>query len=118
MGRPRKHQDLLHLSPEAYLKESRRREHTSGKQLQYTRKHKYGVTPEEMQELRDRQDGKCAICQEPLVKEKLDHCHATGKVRGLLCHGCNVALGLLRDDPTMMARAIYYVEGSLFSGQS
>lgn len=38
-----------------------------------------------------------------------DHCHATDVVRGLLCTGCNVAIGLLKDDPVLMLKAIAYV---------
>jgi hypothetical protein len=39
------------------------------------------------------QIGLCAICQEPMTKPRLDHCHVTGFVRGALCNSCNVKLG-------------------------
>ena len=47
-------------------------------------------------------------------KSKLvvDHCHATGKVRGLLCHNCNRALGLLKDKISVLKNAIQYLEGA------
>jgi len=55
-------------------------------------KRKYALTVEEYQTLLVKQDGYCAMCYErkPLV---IDHCHKTKKVRGLLCVGCNVAVG-------------------------
>jgi hypothetical protein len=62
------------------------------------------------------QGGVCAICLEARSwnrREELlaiDHCHTTGKVRGLLCHACNQALGLMQDDTKRMLLAIEYVE--------
>lgn len=41
----------------------------------------------------------------------IDHCHVTGKVRGLLCNGCNTALGAFQDDPKVLRRAISYLKG-------
>lgn len=66
------------------------------------------------------QGGACAICRKP-VKEtstaedqdsvaRVDHCHTTGKVRGLLCRGCNHGLGMFRDDTNLLAEAIRYLE--------
>jgi hypothetical protein len=75
---------------------------------------KYGLTPEEFLALYEKYDSKCAICRnEPTTLRGLhvDHCHTTGKVRGLLCHGCNVGIGSLRDDVVLMRKAIAYLEG-------
>ena len=60
------------------------------------------------------QDGKCAICGEPppgIGKHglKLDHNHETGQYRGALCHKCNVALGVLRENPELFLAAIEYL---------
>ena len=67
------------------------------------------------------QCGKCAICHKPgtnyvddassnnSVSLVVDHCHATGKVRGLLCVCCNIAIGLLRDDLNVFANASTYI---------
>ncbi|MGW3235138.1 endonuclease VII domain-containing protein [Streptomyces olivaceus] len=57
------------------------------------------------------QAGLCAIClKAPAVQ--VDHCHETGRVRGVLCFNCNSGLGLLRDDPEAMYRAADYLEGN------
>jgi hypothetical protein len=58
-----------------------------------------------------RQGGACAICKQPPTRRPLfvDHCHTTGKVRGLLCHGCNAALGFMRDDHTRTSAATEYL---------
>lgn len=58
------------------------------------------------------QDGRCAICKaarEPLGLV-IDHNHSTGKVRGLLCSGCNTGLGLFQDSPDMLEVAMEYLE--------
>lgn len=73
----------------------------------------YNVTKEFLIELYNSQEGKCAICgQKPSTKRGLhiDHCHTTGKVRGLLCHGCNTAIGLLKEDTELMTKAINYLK--------
>jgi Recombination endonuclease VII len=43
--------------------------------------------------LHQQQEGKCAICKEPMERPNLDHNHKTGKIRGLLCPRCNLGLG-------------------------
>lgn len=61
-----------------------------------------------------RQNGVCAICELPERTERnrlliIDHDHVTGQVRALLCSQCNRAIGLLRDDPKVIAAAARYV---------
>ncbi|MFG2956956.1 endonuclease domain-containing protein [Streptomyces sp. NPDC048291] len=59
------------------------------------------------------QYGICAIClSAPPVH--VDHCHKTGRVRGVLCFNCNSAIGKLRDDPDAARRAAAYPEGNLW----
>ena len=78
----------------------------------------YGVSPRDVVDKFNEQGGLCAICGGEGFKMNegvrhglnLDHCHATGKVRGWLCHNCNRALGLLQDSPELMRRAAEYVE--------
>lgn len=73
------------------------------------------VTPEEFDRMLTAQDGVCAICggAQTIQRAKgrlfIDHCHAAGKIRGLLCHHCNVAIGSLRDDPRIAVRAAAYL---------
>ena len=69
----------------------------------------YGVTAEEVQEAKTRQQGKCATCRKrkPLV---VDHCHTNLRFRGLLCKACNTTLGLVEDDPDILQRMIGYLK--------
>ncbi|MFB7657644.1 MULTISPECIES: endonuclease VII domain-containing protein [unclassified Streptomyces] len=72
---------------------------------------KYGLTEAERDEMVASQAGVCVIClKAPAVQ--VDHCHKTGRVRGVLCFNCNSGLGLLRDDPDVMNRAADYLEGN------
>jgi hypothetical protein len=70
----------------------------------------YGLTGVEVAALIESQGGLCAIC-ETKAAAHVDHCHATGKVRGVLCFTCNVALGQLNDDVALFRKAIEYLEG-------
>lgn len=76
-----------------------------------TLKYKYGLTLEDYQNMFERQNGVCAICEE--IEEgrmlAVDHDHKTNKVRGLLCGSCNRALGLFKDNPELISRAKEYV---------
>ena len=73
---------------------------------------KYGITLEEYNGLLEKQKGKCAICKTITSKRRLDvdHCHETGKIRGLLCLNCNAALGNFKDDPILLRTAIEYLK--------
>ena len=75
----------------------------------------YGLTPEGYDELYKKQGGCCAICKEhqSRLKKRLcvDHHHASGDVRGLLCVSCNNAIGLLKDDALNCFRASKYLRG-------
>jgi len=73
----------------------------------------YGITAEEYWKIFEFQGGKCYICERATGARKrlsVDHCHETGRVRGLLCTGCNRnVLGHLRDCVMALARAIIYL---------
>ena len=79
----------------------------------------YGLAYSDYLKMLDSQKGACAICGVPLKAHvgldseyevaKVDHCHTTGKVRGLLCKKCNVSLGNFNDDPMLLANAITYL---------
>jgi hypothetical protein len=79
----------------------------------------YGITIEQYNEILVKQEGLCAICDstfnringktkklEPL---SVDHCHATGRIRGLLCFKCNIGLGYFQDNPILLIKAIEYL---------
>ncbi|MEU1443250.1 endonuclease VII domain-containing protein [Streptomyces mirabilis] len=71
----------------------------------------YGLSAERYLQAVDAQGGLCLICKErsDLV---VDHCHESGRVRGLLCRTCNLAIGLLRDDPERARSAADYLAAS------
>lgn len=73
----------------------------------------YGITPEQFAEMRDLQEGRCKICNDTPTTRALsvDHCHTTKKVRGLLCHKCNAAIGLLKHEVSVLESAIVYLKG-------
>ncbi|MFJ4817142.1 endonuclease VII domain-containing protein [Streptomyces sp. NPDC088801] len=73
-------------------------------------KRQYGITEAERDGLIASQGGVCCICLSA-VPEHVDHCHKTGRVRGVLCFSCNAALGQFKDRPDAIRRAAAYVEG-------
>ena len=77
-------------------------------------KKRYGITLDDYNKMFDSQQGKCAICfthqTELKVALAVDHRHSDGKVRELLCDGCNRGIGLLREDPVILQSAIRYLE--------
>ena len=77
----------------------------------------YKISAEDFESMLEKQGGKCAICgyssQEKLnFFPLIDHCHKTGKVRGILCLNCNHGLGQFKDSKERLARAILYLESS------
>lgn len=82
---------------------------------------KYGIGDAEYQRMLEKQAGVCAICARPQLTHRkyldIDHCHSTGKVRGLLCSNCNRGLGYLQDDPTRILRLAQYALRSLAQDQ-
>lgn len=86
---------------------------------QYLRK-KFGITLADYQRMMTEQGGVCLLCDQPETAKNrhtglpmdlaVDHCHAGGHVRGLLCGKCNSALGGFRDNVETMKRAIAYLE--------
>ncbi len=78
----------------------------------------YGITLEEYFEMVDSHAGLCAICgrvgfqmgKNQKLLLVIDHCHESGKVRGLLCHNCNRGLGLFKDNVESLTKAIEYLQ--------
>ena len=72
-------------------------------------KYKYNITIYDYKTMLLAQNNKCAICSET-DKLCVDHCHKTGKVRGLLCKKCNSGLGYFKDSIEFMSKAIEYLK--------
>lgn len=83
-------------------------------------KKQYGITLEDYNRILEKQNHVCAICGNPeraikkstgkLIDLAVDHCHSTGKVRGLLCTGCNTGLGNFKDDTIILNKALLYLQ--------
>ena len=81
-------------------------------------KETYGIDEKDFWSFYENQNKKCAICLEEFEaisqqrkrQFEVDHCHSTGKVRGLLCHKCNLGIGNLNDDINLLKSAIKYLE--------
>lgn len=127
-SRPREHADQ---SAEAKRERQRRWTRKSG--AKHARRRKlasYGLTEETFAALLELQGGRCRICSAEISEATqlgsrgsltvkvptattitIDHCHATNRVRGLLCMLCNRGLGDFKDDPERLRRAADYLEG-------
>lgn len=85
--------------------------------IKYGKLSRYGLTWEEHQSRLAAIGNKCQVCDKPFEERSrrngacVDHCHDTGKVRGFLCHSCNRAIGLLKDDPDLLRKAAAYLSG-------
>ena len=101
-----------------YNRELRARDTT--KRHGYKLKHKYGMTVQDYDALMEKQGGVCAICKNPetsrhskskeVQRLAVDHCHESGKIRGLLCQACNTALGKFNDNLSTLESAILYLK--------
>lgn len=75
----------------------------------------YGLAEADFAALAERQNNSCAICRKHVTDPShfhVDHCHASGRVRGLLCGRCNQGIGLFREDPEIMQNAARYVQNA------
>jgi hypothetical protein len=73
----------------------------------------YGISIDEVRALLARPCDVCGDAMTSLKTHHIDHCHDTGKVRGVLCHGCNTALGLVREDTQVLRALISYIERNI-----
>lgn len=74
----------------------------------------YGIGVAEVEAILVAQGGGCAVCgfsdrSNPKMFPHVDHCHQTGKVRGVVCNNCNVGMGHFRDDPALIRAAMAYL---------
>lgn len=78
---------------------------------------RHGLTVERYNAMVDEQEGLCAVCACDMAQTAkgpcIDHCHGSGRVRGLLCVRCNVALGMLQDNPDYAEAAAVYLKNAL-----
>lgn len=76
---------------------------------------KYGITLADFKQMLVVQGGVCAICDGTDIQGTgdwhVDHDHATGKVRGVLCSFCNTGLGMFKDNPKALMKAVRYLKG-------
>ena len=85
----------------------------------YHLKSKYGITLEERYNILKKQNYICPICLQKLnenesksiLKPVIDHCHKTKKIRGIIHNKCNIAIGLLKDNPLFCSNASIYLGG-------
>lgn len=73
---------------------------------------RYGMTPDDFEVMVAAQDGRCALCLRATTLH-VDHCHETGRIRGLLCLSCNTALGRWGDNADGLRRVFSYLDGTL-----
>lgn len=75
----------------------------------------YGITTAQYSAMLQTQGEACAICGTKTPRGAgdfhIDHCHSTGKVRGLLCNCCNTGIGQFKDNPAALREAAAYLEG-------
>lgn len=84
-------------------------------------KSKYGLSYEQYEQMYNDQNGKCKTCSTDISIEAkknghetacVDHCHSTGKIRGLLCNHCNRAIGLLKENINTLNNIMNYLKGN------
>lgn len=103
----------------------RNSDHGKAKELDYRKNYqtpngpkyrasKYGLTADDVEQMKISQDFKCKICENEFDENPknmhIDHNHNTNKVRGLLCHSCNVGLGCFKDDQYLLFSALKYLQ--------
>lgn len=89
-------------------REKNKNPETRAKKNKYQITNRFGLLSEQYDGFINRQQGRCAIC-DVLTPLAVDHDHVTGKIRGMLCRPCNVALGMLKDSPDILERARDYI---------
>jgi len=81
-----------------------------------SRAYRWGLTVAELQAMIQGQDYRCGICRDPFHPQsrrpEIDHCHDTGRIRGLLCRDCNLGLGYFKDNIQSLDAAMSYVTGA------
>jgi hypothetical protein len=106
--------------PHVAAEQAKRRKKFPERYKDYHRKKNYDLPAGEYDRMLSAQGGQCAICKTSDPKGKgsfhVDHCHETDRIRGLLCHNCNVGLGHLQHRSDLLESAISYLKLSPESG--
>lgn len=101
--------DIPVRRPEDYI----RKPGNYDKRRDYKLRSAYGITTERYNELFQKQNGKCAVCKKNQTDFKrafaVDHDYKTGKIRGLLCVNCNMALGYIKDEVFILEELLKYL---------
>lgn len=102
----RNKEDLKAKSSQWY---ANNREQAAAQRRIYQLRSQFGLTPDDYEAMVQAQDGRCALCQQPCAKLHVDHCHTSGRIRGLLCVPCNVFLGRIHESVETLERMIAYL---------
>jgi hypothetical protein len=70
---------------------------------------KHGLSLEDYERILSAQGGRCAICRSERIDLRIDHDHVGGRVRGILCNGCNTGIGMFSENIDALANAIAYL---------
>lgn len=98
--------ERLNKNSKEYYKQNKHK--MTERNKKYTRSTKYGISQEQYDDMLDKQGHKCNICKEALDMDRathVDHCHKTGRVRGILCRTCNLGLGHFKDRAELLLSA-------------
>lgn len=116
------------VTKESHSKEESKKKHAIWYNEKYVSRERnarymkvYGITLDQYNQMSIDQNHLCLICKQPETSQNnrrkdgtynlaVDHCHQTGKVRGLLCGNCNTGLGFLKDSTELLQSAIQYLK--------
>lgn len=108
---------LHHQKNKEEINRKRKASYDAEKKWEEKIKYSYGINKAKFLSLLEEQGYRCAICNtkdwgrgKKTNRPHIDHCHSTGKVRGLLCNTCNRALGMLQDSIDILRNSILYLE--------
>lgn len=104
-GRTGKCKSCFNIRVREWINSSGGREYITN----YSLKYHYGITKEELAAMLEKQNDVCAICFKA-SKLCIDHCHSSGKFRGLLCQTCNKGIGLFKDNIEFLENAAKYLK--------
>lgn len=116
---PEKAKETKHDSLERCKKDPIR--YAKAQKAQWRRQwRKLGLNPDEVFQWIDKHGWVCAICEKPVGHRTraADHSHLTGKFRGILCSKCNMGIGLLEESPTILQKAIQYLQNPVCAAQA